>query len=156
MDACVSLLASVHQIDGYPSPWPRDPGAWLAGPDLVFAWVAELERGVAGHVALTRSGTVTRLMVAPWARRRALATRLLELASERATALAVPASLDVVQGRRAAVALYERAGWRCAGLHVDAAGRRLYRYLAPGYAATAAGPPSASASSPREPMSSLR
>jgi GNAT superfamily N-acetyltransferase len=148
--ACLGLLATVHRADGYPSPWPADPAAWLARPDLACAWVAELEGGVAGHVALTRSGLVTRLMVAPWARRQGLAVHLLEMATARADALALSASLQVVEGRLGAIALYESAGWSCTGACVDVQGRRLLRYAARARA------PSAADSSPRDAIPSLR
>jgi ribosomal-protein-alanine N-acetyltransferase len=150
LGACARLLAEVHRADGYPSPWPDDPADWLARPDLAGAWVVELETGVAGHVALTRSGLVTRLMVAPWARRRGLAVHLLGAAAARADALALRPSLQVVDTRIAAIALYERAGWSYTGVCIDARGRRLLRYAA------SAGVPSAPASSPRDEIPSLR
>lgn len=150
LGSCLALLAEVHRADGYPSPWPADPAAWLARRDLAAAWVAELEDGVAGHVALTRSGLVTRLMVAPWARRRGLARHLLGVAAARADALALPVSLQVVDTRLDAIALYERAGWARTGACVDLQGRRLLRYAA------STCMPSAPASSPREEISSLR
>jgi len=148
--ACTWLLAEVHRADAYPSPWPEDPVAWLARPDLAGAWVVELESAVAGHVALTRSGLVTRLMVAPWARRHGLAVRLLGVAVARADALALRPSLQVVDTRIAAIALYEAAGWSCTGACVDVRGRRLLRYAA------SARSPSAPASSPRDEIPSLR
>jgi ribosomal-protein-alanine N-acetyltransferase len=150
LGACTGLLAEVHLADAYPSPWPDDPVAWLARPDLAGAWVVELETAVAGHVALTRCGLVTRLMVAPWARRRGLAVRLLGVAAAHADALALRPSLQVVDSRIAAIALYERAGWSYTGACVDVRGRRLLRYAA------SARSPSAPASSPRDEIPSLR
>jgi [ribosomal protein S18]-alanine N-acetyltransferase len=150
LGACVGLMAEVHRVDGYPSPWPDDPVAWLVRPDLAGAWVVELETGVAGHVALTQSGLVTRLMVAPWARRRGLAVRLLGVAAARADALALRPSLQVVDTRSAAIAVYESAGWSYTGACVDVRGRRLLRYAA------SARIPSAPASSPRDEIPSLR
>jgi [ribosomal protein S18]-alanine N-acetyltransferase len=127
----VSLLGAIYLTDGYPSVWPEDPVRWIDESGFAAAWVAQAQDGIVGHVALRRSGLVTRLMVAPWARRRRIATRLLEAARSHGTELGMPVALDVVESRHAAVALYERAGWRPAALATDATGRRVRRYLAP-------------------------
>jgi GNAT superfamily N-acetyltransferase len=125
------MLGAIHLADRYPSVWPEDPVGWIDEPSFAAAWVAEAPDGIVGHVALRRSGLVTRLMVAPSARRRGIATRLLEVACSHGMELGMPVALDVVESRRAALALYERAGWRPDGSATDASGRRVRRYLAP-------------------------
>lgn len=128
---CVAALAEAHTADRYPMRWPDDPAGWLSPDDMVGAWVAMLDGAVVGHVVL-RSGveakaavrlaadagvpaerlvSVSRLYVAPAARRRGLAARLLGRAvADSGTRRPV---LDVVdEPGSAAIACYERAGWR--------------------------------------------
>lgn len=122
LDACVKALAEVHAADRYPVDWPADPARWLSPPGLLRAWVAVDEDGrVTGHVGLARpdahiteladtavAGEVTRLFVAPGARGGGLAAKLLD------TVLAdsAPLALEVSDEGRAAIACYERQGWR--------------------------------------------
>ena len=52
--ACVAILRSVHEHDGYPAVWPSDPGRWVtsAGRDAA-AWVAvDSHDAIRGHVAV--------------------------------------------------------------------------------------------------------
>jgi GNAT superfamily N-acetyltransferase len=127
-DGCVAALAEVHRADGYPAQWPADPGGWLAPPDLLGTWVAEHEGRIVGHVALIREESipaelsaaapgrdfafVARLFVVPAARRLGLAAELLATAAAGATATELVPALIVVADADAAIALYERAGWR--------------------------------------------
>ncbi|WP_336208605.1 GNAT family N-acetyltransferase [Nonomuraea sp. LPB2021202275-12-8] len=122
LDGCVKALAEVQAADRYPVDWPADPHGWLTPGDLVAAWVAVADGVVTGHVGLARvepelveslgvpvGGAVTRLFVTPGARGGGLAARLLD--QVRVTA-GVPLTLNVSDEGRAAIALYERQGWR--------------------------------------------
>jgi GNAT superfamily N-acetyltransferase len=131
LDACVSLLAVVHGADGYPLQWPADPARWLTPEALLAAWVAEDAAAVIGHVALCRAAgeaaaplwsaacglaperfaAITRLFVAPGARGRGVGARLLPEASREARQRELRPALAVLDHDRAAMALYERAGW---------------------------------------------
>lgn len=44
-------LRAVHEGDGYPTVWPRDPRAFLSPPS-VGAWAAEAQEQVVGQVIL--------------------------------------------------------------------------------------------------------
>ena len=129
---CFAMLRQVHEHSGYPSTWPADPGGWLTPADLVVAWVAEEGGLIAGHVVLVRGiryeclleatgrdpdelGGIARLFVAPAARRRGLARSLLEAAVASAKERGLRPVLDVVDDSRAAVAVYERSGWKLVG-----------------------------------------
>ncbi|WP_326697699.1 GNAT family N-acetyltransferase [Streptomyces sp. NBC_01754] len=136
LDACVHLLAQVHERDGYPVNWPEDAAEWLARPWFLAAWVAELDGRIAGHVVLSRSTTgdaapgllgawegvdaeavtvISRLFVAPWARGHGLGELLMTRAHEEARERGLHLVLDVVASDTAATALYERLGWRPLG-----------------------------------------
>ena len=129
---CVAVLRRVHEISGYPSNWPEDPGGWITPRGMVAAWVAEHGGLIAGHVALVRNvrldgllratglapgalGGIARLYVDPRVRRQGLAQALLETATNCAVAHGLRPVLDVVADSRPAVALYEQAGWQLAG-----------------------------------------
>jgi GNAT superfamily N-acetyltransferase len=123
---CVSGLRAVHEANGYPVNWPVDPEGWLTPPGMLQAWVAEFPRVViAGHLALQRvtdavagssaepRAEVARLFVTPAARRRSVATALLNQAAEWVGDHGYELTLNVVdEDRSAAVALYESTGWR--------------------------------------------
>jgi GNAT superfamily N-acetyltransferase len=119
LDACVQALADVQAADRYPVDWPDDPRGWLTPGDLAAAWVAVADGAVTGHVGLARTrleplgitlgGAVTRLFVTPPARRGGLAARLLD---EVRIAAGGPLALEVSDEGRAAIAFYERHGWR--------------------------------------------
>ncbi|MFI2643958.1 GNAT family N-acetyltransferase [Streptomyces sp. NPDC018610] len=136
LDDCVRVLAQVHEHSGYPVDWPERPAAWLAQPAALGAWVAELDGRIAGHVSLCRGGeedvapglwgartglgveaaaVVGRLFVAPSARGRGIGAVLMARAVARAGRLGLHPVLDVAAGDTAAVALYERLGWRSLG-----------------------------------------
>ncbi|MFI9594456.1 GNAT family N-acetyltransferase [Nonomuraea sp. NPDC052265] len=137
LDACAGALALVHTADRYPVDWPPDPHGWLTPHGLLRAWVAVEEGQVLGHVGLadtTEGPEVTRLFVAPAARGRGLAALLLETVRKAAGA---PVLLEVSDEGRAAVALYERLGWRRVGSTrarwLNAAGEPalLHHYVSP-------------------------
>ncbi|WP_445525503.1 GNAT family N-acetyltransferase [Streptomyces cyslabdanicus] len=136
---CVRVLAQVHEHSGYPVNWPAAPAAWLTQPALLGAWVAELDGRIVGHVALARSragdvapglwsarrgvdavdagatAVVSRLFVAPSARGAGIGASLMARAVAEAREQALHPLLDVVATDTAAVALYERLGWRLLG-----------------------------------------
>ncbi|MFC4106847.1 GNAT family N-acetyltransferase [Micromonospora zhanjiangensis] len=122
---CLPVLGDVHRLDGYPLNWPADPLRWLAPENALHGWVAETgDNTVVGHVAVHRvvspgavpatGAEVSRLFVAPTARRYNLATRLLHKAREWAAEHRSDLTLEIVDAPRsaAAVVLYERTGWR--------------------------------------------
>jgi GNAT superfamily N-acetyltransferase len=146
---CLAVLAEVHHRDRYPLNWPADPHRWLSPPQAVHAWIAETDLGtVIGHVAVHHvdappepayTGTVeiSRLFVAPAARRHHVATTLLHHARQWATTHRLNLVLEIVEDRRstAAMALYERTGWQhtdtTTATWTDPEGRpvRLRRYI---------------------------
>jgi GNAT superfamily N-acetyltransferase len=131
LDACVRILAAVHALDGYPVIWLDDPAAWLTPRDLLGAWVIEWEGVIVGHVALHHAvrdpgrpvwsvaaglpveqmAVVTRLFVEPGARSRGLGMALFEAAWRFSEELGLSPALEVVESDKAAIALYEKAGW---------------------------------------------
>ncbi|WP_406319014.1 GNAT family N-acetyltransferase [Streptosporangium sp. NBC_01639] len=155
--ACIDALASVHRSDRYPVDWPADPGRWLTPSDLLQAWVAVEGSDVVGHVGLSqldaatlepslataigtpvgRVGSITRLFVTPQGRGHGHATHLLDVVRKEAANLGVTLMLDVSDEGHAAIALYERVGWRrVASAHADwlnTAGKRalVHYYVSP-------------------------
>ncbi|WP_219601737.1 GNAT family N-acetyltransferase [Nonomuraea indica] len=134
MDACVEALAHVQAADRYPVRWPDDPRSWLTPTGLTSAWIAFEAGTVLGHVGLTRDAEITRLFVTPAARGRGLATRLLDTVR---AAARTPLKLEVSSEGEAAIALYQRAGWRRVGSSragwTNAAGEPalLHHYVSP-------------------------
>ncbi|MEV0144816.1 MULTISPECIES: GNAT family N-acetyltransferase [unclassified Nonomuraea] len=127
LPACVRALEEVHAADRYPVDWPTDPAGWLTPDDLARAWVAVDDDGrtVLGHIGLARpdqhvtrlvgvpvSAVVSRLFVVPRARGRSVAADLLAAARAAHAADAPPLALEVSSEGRAAIAFYERTGWR--------------------------------------------
>ncbi|WP_406041733.1 GNAT family N-acetyltransferase [Micromonospora sp. NBC_00898] len=127
LDQCVEALAVVHDVDGYPLNWPVDPHGWLCSPGILQAWIAETASAIVGHVVLqlvapsiTANGSptpptaeVSRLFVVPAARRQAVASGLLHHAHQWAADHGFGLTLEVTDDQRsAAIALYERNGWR--------------------------------------------
>ncbi|WP_055532882.1 GNAT family N-acetyltransferase [Streptomyces graminilatus] len=73
LDACVRVLATIHEQNAYPLNWPSDPAGWLTPGSLLAVWVAEEEgdesgnedgredgsedggEGIIGHVVLSGS-----------------------------------------------------------------------------------------------------
>jgi GNAT superfamily N-acetyltransferase len=132
LDACVRVLAEVHERDGYPVNWPETPRGWLARPSQLAAWVAELDGGIVGHLALApagqddlapalwsrRAGTdaertavISRLYVSPSARGHRIGALLMSQAVKEARERGLHPVLDVVASDTAAVTLYERLRW---------------------------------------------
>lgn len=123
LDRCAAALALVHRSDGYPANWPADPVGWLAPTDTVRAWVATLGGAtIVGHLLLhpaegagERVVSVGRLFVVPAGRGLGLGGALLERARTWAAAHHLDLVLEVTDGERSAIALYERTGWRRTG-----------------------------------------
>lgn len=135
IDTCVAVLADVHAADGYPMYWPADPAKWLTPENVLAAWVAEDAHGVhrlIGHVALCAAvgesaapmwsaasglpaeaiAVVAKLFVAPSARGHELGAALLAEACAEARTRGLRPALEVLDHDQAAIALYERMGWR--------------------------------------------
>jgi ribosomal protein S18 acetylase RimI-like enzyme len=133
---CASLLRATHDADGYPMRLPEDPATFFVVSDALGAWVALADDDdVVGHVLLRAASTPTvmalaaeatglahsrlavvgRLVVAPWLRRRGAGRSLLSHAAREAWRAGRQPVLDVLIEQRAAIALYERDGWRNAG-----------------------------------------
>ena len=111
LDQCVQVLREVRLANGYPKKWPSDPRAWLADPRLDQAWVAHSSPGVIdGHVAVQNGREVTRLFVAPAARRLKVATALLDHVSVWAGGRLILNVID--EPDSSAIAFYEATGWR--------------------------------------------
>jgi hypothetical protein len=85
LPACVAVLRRVHQISGYPSRWPEDPGGWITPA----AWWPP------GSPSTTA---------------RSPATPPSSAATDSAAAHGLQPVLDVVADSRPAIALYEQAG----------------------------------------------
>ncbi|HEY1917154.1 MAG TPA: GNAT family N-acetyltransferase [Streptosporangiaceae bacterium] len=152
LDEVVAIMAGVRDRDGYPMHWPADPAGWLAGARLIGAWVAALDGRIAGHVSLFRLGRgdyapaltdaapvaaaamVSRLFVAPTARGHRAGAALLDQAVHAARDLGCQPLLDVRSANTAAIALYERRGWRLLGCTEDVWGEdrvTILSYAAP-------------------------
>ena len=135
LEACLAIAHQSRMSDGYPPRGPIDHAAFLSPPQQLAAWVAEADGAVVGHVALHRTGAgvtvaaaarhlgvapdavavVARLMVGPGARRAGAGRLLLDTAAAEAGRRGLHPVLDVATELRAAVALYEGAGWERAG-----------------------------------------
>lgn len=138
LDAVVAIAEEVQALDGYPS-FLGDSTLrqFVDPPDAIGAWVAELDGAVVGNVLLrersaptsaqlaaealgveaSRLAFVARLLVAPAARRRGVASALLEATRRRARELGRALVLDVVEHDGGGVALYDATGWRRLGRH---------------------------------------
>lgn len=130
--ACVGLAAEVHAHDGYPRYGADDLPGFLALPDALGVWVAVHAGALVGHVALRPTAeppeivevasrflerppgelcAITRLLVAPSARRLGVGVRLFDTAVDAARGRDLVPVLGVDEGT-GAVAFYERYGWR--------------------------------------------
>jgi GNAT superfamily N-acetyltransferase len=97
---------------------------------LLGWWVAEDDGEFLGHVGLRRVGPValvTRLWVAPEARRNGVGAALLRAAEAQAQSLSLRPELEVSHWRRGAIALYEGAGW----MRVASSPDGRHRYVGP-------------------------
>ncbi len=132
---CAELARAVHERDGYPHYLPGDLRDFLVMPDAYGVWVAELAGRIAGHVALrprtapgamelasavtgqpaSHLGVISRLLVAPGARRAGVGRRLLDHGWQQAVGRGLWPVLDVAADLTGAIRLYESCGWVRAG-----------------------------------------
>ncbi len=139
LDAVVDALSRVAHADGYPSRWPEDPASWLRTDNLLGAWVADQGGEILGHVVLrparnqlpvrlwcSRSGedpdscaVLSRLFVAPHARRLGIGGALVEAAWDRARDMNLRPVLDVAEANQDAIKLYRRLGWTQIGSYEE-------------------------------------
>ncbi|WP_307834490.1 GNAT family N-acetyltransferase [Paractinoplanes lichenicola] len=111
LETCARLLRRVRLANGYPAKWPSRPSAWLDLPEFDQAWVATNSSGlIVGHVAVQNGREVTRLFVAPEARRLGVASALLDHVHIWAGGRLILNVVDKVNSP--AVAFYESTGWR--------------------------------------------
>ncbi|GGO47918.1 hypothetical protein GCM10012287_21690 [Streptomyces daqingensis] len=134
--SAAEALVKVHESDGYPVEGVDEPEAWLTPPEVLQAWIAELDDHVVGHVALghpngedavslwldqsdsaeSEVAVLARLFVAPEARRMALGRRLTQAAMDYADEKGLRLVLDVMAKDTAAMRLYEALGWQRIGV----------------------------------------
>lgn len=129
LPALIGAMREVHVQDAYPSVWPAAPEAFLAPPDTVGEWVAEVDGQVVGQVLLrlppepqswlieagltdTNLAIISRLFVAPRGRKQGLAEALFQTAWAEAERRDLRPVLDVHHKNHAAIRLYERLGWQ--------------------------------------------
>ncbi len=135
LDACERLAQAVHGVDGYPPRFADDLRLFVSAPDALGAWVVETDSGIVGHVALQprssrmvmalacdatglpsdRFCVVARLLVSPAHRREGLGRALVARAAGAGRVRGLVPILDVAAHFDAAIRLYEKSGWTCAG-----------------------------------------
>ena len=155
LPACARLLRVVAAEHQYPARWPEAPRSWLAGPDVLTAYVAEEYGEILGHVAIatvprngiarvrwqeitgqdiTQLRRITRLFVRRRVRGQHIATDLLDVAVADIRAQGLMPVLDVVSTSADGIAFVEKRGWRL--LAMDPWGSktehlRIHYYAAP-------------------------
>lgn len=110
----------MHAGVRYPVNWPADSASWLTPPGMIGAWVAIIDSGVVGHIALTAAdlpdaARVERLFADPSTPGRGIGRALLDAAQVEATRRNLRLGLEVADNCVAAIALYRRLGWREVG-----------------------------------------
>jgi GNAT superfamily N-acetyltransferase len=154
LPACARLLRVVAAEHQYPARWPGAPRSWLAGPDVLDAWVCEHQGEILGHVAIatvprngmsrvrwqeitgqetTELGRVSRLFVRRRVRGQGIATDLLDVAVAEIRRRGLTAVIDVVSTSTDGIAFLERRGWRL--LAMDPWGSATERHRVHFYAA---------------------
>lgn len=133
LPGCARLLRVVAAERQYPARWPDAPRSWLAGPDVLDAWVSERQGEILGHVAIAtvpRNGMsrvrwqeitgqdtdqlarVSRLFVRRRVRGQGVASALLDTAVAEIRARGLTPVLDVVSTSVDGIALLEARHWR--------------------------------------------
>jgi GNAT superfamily N-acetyltransferase len=135
VDPLLEMALLVKELDGYPPRGPLDEASFIAPPQELAAWVAEIGSTVVGHVALHGTGAndavrlaarhtgkspedlamVARVLVSPTARRIGVGHALLDTAVDGAHERGEQPILDVATHLRGAISLYESCGWDRAG-----------------------------------------
>lgn len=151
LDSAAAALVEVHRSDGYPVEGVVDPVGWLSGTSVLRAWIGELGGRVVGHVSVSSPqegdaaaqmwvdsqggqespvAVLGRLFVSSHARGHALGSRLLREAMSYADDAGLRLVLDVLSKDAAAIALYERLGWKRFGstVHRIASGENFPAY----------------------------
>jgi len=160
LPACARLLRVVSSEHQYPARWPEAPRSWLAGPDVMTAWVAEHQGEILGHVAtatVPRNGIsrvrwqeitarettelcrVSRLFVRRRVRGQGIASLLLDVAVADIRAQGLHPVLDVVSSSADGMTFIEKRGWRL--LAADPWGSKTERLMIHYYAAPLEDPP---------------
>ena len=118
LPALIAVLRDVHDRDAFPLTWPEDPAKWLTPYDFITAWVALVDDAIVGHISLSAEdergrpeAELKRLFVAPSARGAGVAHALIEVALHECARLGRSPMLQVRDGERDAIALYERSDW---------------------------------------------
>ncbi|WP_327116633.1 GNAT family N-acetyltransferase [Streptomyces sp. NBC_01341] len=140
-----TVMAAVHESDGYPVEVVEDPEGWLSPEGLLAAWVAEVDGHVVGHVAVNtpqpmeevarlwreRSGAdnsqfavLARLFVSGEVRKSSVGKHLMDAATAYARTSGLRLVLEVLTKDAAAIRLYERLGWKRIGEVVHTFGGR--------------------------------
>lgn len=155
LPACARLLRVVATEHQYPARWPEAPRSWLAGPDVLSAYVAEEFGEILGHVAIatvprngisrvrwqeitgrdvTQLRRISRLFVRRRVRGQGIASDLLDVAVDEIRGLGLMPVLDVVSTSADGIAFVEKRGWKL--LAMDPWGSktehlRMHYYAAP-------------------------
>lgn len=120
-DAREELLPQIQQIEqqSFSVPWTQQMLRMQLQPDSHVFLTAEAEDGVVGYVGMMYvldEGYISNIAVRPDHRRRGVADALLDALEARARALLLSfLTLEVRESNAAAVALYEKHGYRVAG-----------------------------------------
>ncbi|HET6652151.1 MAG TPA: GNAT family N-acetyltransferase [Nocardioides sp.] len=155
LPACARLLRVVATEHQYPARWPEAPRSWLAGPDVLSAYVAEEHGEILGHVAIatvprngisrvrwqeitgrdvTQLRRISRLFVRRRVRGEGIASDLLDVAVDEIRTHGLVPVLDVVSTSTDGIAFVEKRGWKL--LAMDPWGSktehlRMHYYAAP-------------------------
>lgn len=159
LPACARLLRVVAGEHQYPAHWPDAPRSWLAGPDVLDAWVCEQQGEILGHVAVatvprngmsrvrwqeimgkdtTELARISRLFVRRRVRGQGIATDLVDVAVDDIRRRGLSPVIDVVSTATDGIAFLERRGWRL--LAMDPWGSATERHRVHFYAAPARPP----------------
>ena len=136
--AAARLLGLVVAEGQYPLPRPESRRAWLTGPGIQDAWIAERDGELLGHIALSRVGLdavsamrwrevtgratadlagVSRFFVRSRVRGQGIGTSLLQAAVTEARARGLVPVAEMMSASRDGIRLYEKQGWRLAAMY---------------------------------------